>query len=467
MKKTFSILLAICCLLTACMSGCAAETPAAGEEFTLVLQIDNPIMTVNGTEKEIDPGRGTVPVIDHDRTLAPVRAIIEEMGGTVAWDEETQTATLTYEDGTIRLTLDSATAYWQDTAYALDAAPVSINDRTMMPIRFIAECFGFAVDWNAEQQTITITKSAQAGDPSPVPTASPTPTETPDASSSALVVYFSATGNTEALAEKIAQAAGADLYEIVPEVPYTSEDLNYNNDGCRANQELNSDARPAIQPLPVDAAQYDTIILGYPIWWGQCPPPVRTFLESYDFSGKTIMPFCTSGSSGISGSLSKIRELCPDSTITEGFRGTASTTEEQIDTWLDENGFTAAEPATGTDAAETARMRLITGRGDIVIRLRDNDAAQRLADMLPLELEFSDFNNTEKIAYPPEEIDVSNTEAGTAPKAGDLTIYAPWGNLALFYQDGSYSSSLVPLGSVEEGAEYMTDLGGTIRAELE
>ncbi|HIV02532.1 MAG TPA: NAD(P)H-dependent oxidoreductase [Candidatus Aphodoplasma excrementigallinarum] len=210
----------------------------------------------------------------------------------------------------------------------------------MMPIRFIAECFGFAVDWNAEQQTITITKSAQAGDPSPVPTASPTPTETPDASSSALVVYFSATGNTEALAEKIAQAAGADLYEIVPEVPYTSEDLNYDNDGCRANQELNSDARPAIQPLPVDAAQYDTIILGYPIWWGQCPPPVRTFLESYDFSGKTIMPFCTSGSSGISGSLSKIRELCPDSTITEGFRGTASTTEEQIDTWLDENGFT-------------------------------------------------------------------------------------------------------------------------------
>ena len=110
MKKTFSILLAICCLLTACMSGCAAETPAAGEEFTLVLQIDNPIMTVNGTEKEIDPGRGTVPVIDHDRTLVPVRAIIEEMGGTVAWDEETQTATLTYEDGTIGLTLDSTTA---------------------------------------------------------------------------------------------------------------------------------------------------------------------------------------------------------------------------------------------------------------------------------------------------------------------------------------------------------------------
>ena len=72
----------------------------------------------------------------------------------------------------------------------------------------------------------------------------------------------------------------------------------------------------------------------------------------------------------------------------------------------------------------------------------------------------------QKYAYPPEEIDVTNTEAGTAPKAGDLTIYAPWGNLALFYQDYSYSSSLVPLGSVEEGAEYMADLDGTIRAEL-
>ena len=85
--------------------------------------------------------------------------------------------------------------------------------------------------------------------------------------------------------------------------------------------------------------------------------------------------------------------------------------------------------------------------------------------MLPLDLNFSDYNNTEKIAYPPEKIDTSNTTSGTVPKAGDLTIYAPWGNLALFYRDWSYSSSLIPLGSIESGVERIPALDGTIRAE--
>lgn len=86
--------------------------------------------------------------------------------------------------------------------------------------------------------------------------------------------------------------------------------------------------------------------------------------------------------------------------------------------------------------------------------------------MLPLQLVFSDYNNAEKIAYPPNEIDVSDSASGTAPKAGDLAIYAPWGNLALFYEDAEYSSSLVPLGSVEAGAEHMDALDGPSHVEL-
>ena len=271
-----------------------------------------------------------------------------------------------------------------------------------------------------------------------------------------LTLFFSCTGNTHTLAEKIHIAAGGDMAEIIPAEPYTSADLNYNNSSCRANQELNSDARPAIRPLEVDVTQYDVILLGYPIWWGQCPPVVRTFLDSYDLSGKTIMPFCTSGSTGISGSLSKIRELAPDSTVTDGFRGTSSTGAAQIEEWLSDNHFTEAV---------FMRMKLATADGDIIVKLENNNAAKNLAAMLPLDLNFSDYNNTEKIAYPPEKIDTSNTTSGTVPKAGDLTIYAPWGNLALFYRDWSYSSSLIPLGSIESGVERIPALDGTIRAE--
>lgn len=455
MKKVVSMLLTLCFMFSlVSITGCAAENVTAEEGFSLILQVGNPMMTVNGTQQEIDPGRGTVPVVVNDRTLVPIRAIIEAMGGTAEWEEETKTASLAYENNRIRLTIDDTTAYFNDEAYTLDVAPTVINDRTMLPIRFVAERFQFNVGWDGEQQLITITKDVQTDTPdtTPVP-------EEPEVSggSNAAVVYFSATGNTRALAEKIAAAAESELYEIVPSEPYTSEDLNYNNDSCRANQELESDARPEIEEMDLDIAAYDVILLGYPIWWGQCPPAVRTFLESYDLSGKTILPFCTSGSSGISGSLSKIRELAPDSTVTEGFRGTASTTNTQIEQWLDSNHFTETV---------SMRIKLATADGDIIIKLENNSAAENLAAMLPLDLDFSDYNNTEKIAYPPEEIDVSDTAGGTAPGIGDLTIYAPWGNLALFYRDGNYSSDLLPIGSIEIGVEYIPALDGKVHVEL-
>ena len=117
-----------------------------------------------------------------------------------------------------------------------------------------------------------------------------------------LVAYFSATGHTKAIAEFLQTALDADLYEIVPQEPYTSDDLDYNTDGCRANREQNGDAaRLAISGSVEDMAGYDVVFIGYPIWWGQAPKIVDTFLESYDLSGKTIVPFCTSGGSGMGG----------------------------------------------------------------------------------------------------------------------------------------------------------------------
>lgn len=118
--------------------------------------------------------------------------------------------------------------------------------------------------------------------------------------SKTLVTYFSASGVTAKIAKELAEITGADLYEIRPETAYTSEDLNYMNKKSRSSVEMNDPAsRPALADKDADIAAYDVIYVGYPIWWGVAPHVVNTFLESYDFSGKTIIPFATSGGSGI------------------------------------------------------------------------------------------------------------------------------------------------------------------------
>ena len=115
-----------------------------------------------------------------------------------------------------------------------------------------------------------------------------------------LVAVFSASGVTEKVGREIARIAGADFYEIVPKAIYTDADLNWNNSQSRSSVEMNDpSARPEIAGTVADMASYDTVIVGFPIWWGVAPRIIETFLESYDFSGKKIIPFCTSGGSGV------------------------------------------------------------------------------------------------------------------------------------------------------------------------
>lgn len=150
-----------------------------------------------------------------------------------------------------------------------------------------------------------------------------------------LVAYFSATGTTEQVAQQAAEILGADLYEIVPEEPYTEADLAYYTGG-RADQEQDDpNARPAIIGGVEDMNQYDTVLLGYPIWHGQAPRIISTFLESYNFAGKTIIPFCTSHSSGVGSSADDLHDLCPDTvTWAEGMRFASGTSSEEIQSWL-------------------------------------------------------------------------------------------------------------------------------------
>lgn len=190
---------------------------------------------------------------------------------------------------------------------------------------------------NADSNTADEPKNDAAAD-----TADPAPTEeTPESTGSkVLVAYFSATGHTKAIAEYLQAALDADLYEIVPQEPYTDADLDYNTDGCRANREQNDDsARPAISGSVNNMDGYDVAFVGYPIWWGQAPKIVYTFLESYDFSGKTITPFCTSGSSGIGESLSGIQALAPDADWLTGQRFSADAGAADVQSWVDNLGL--------------------------------------------------------------------------------------------------------------------------------
>ena len=151
-----------------------------------------------------------------------------------------------------------------------------------------------------------------------------------------LVAYFSCTGTTKPLAEYVAEYLNADLYEIKAETPYTSEDLDYNASGSRANKEQDdASARPAISGKVEDMDKYQTVVIAYPIWWGQAPRIISAFLESYDFMGKTIVPFCTSHSSGIGSSDTNLHSLVDGGTEwKDGKRFAAGASEKEITEWL-------------------------------------------------------------------------------------------------------------------------------------
>ena len=157
----------------------------------------------------------------------------------------------------------------------------------------------------------------------------------------ALVVYYSATGNTGEAAVYIAGAIGADVFEIVPAVPYTSEDLNWNNPESRVSVEHAQKEAGTLQPVPLADAtpdnwdSYDTVFIGYPIWWGEAAWPVDTFVQSNDFTGKTVIPFCTSASSGLGESGQLLAELAGAGDWMEGQRFRSSVSESDVQTWLD------------------------------------------------------------------------------------------------------------------------------------
>ena len=174
--------------------------------------------------------------------------------------------------------------------------------------------------------------------PSSLPESTESSTETSTETGKTLVVYFSATGNTEQAAGYIADITGGDLFELEPVDPYTDEELDWTVDGSRVNQEHEDESLRDIE-LVADTMDnwdsYDTVFIGYPIWWGIAAWPVDSFIEANDFTGKTVIPFCTSSSSGLGQSGELLAEMAGTGNWQEGHRFSSSVSEADVQEWLD------------------------------------------------------------------------------------------------------------------------------------
>ena len=243
--------------------------------------------------------------------------------------------------------------------------------------------------------------------------------------SNTLVAYFSVTNHTEALAKFAQEHLECDLFEIVPVQEYTSEDIDYNSD-CRANREQNDEtARPQIKNKIEDMSKYDTIVLGYPIWWAQAPKIMYTFIESYDFTNKTILPFCTSGSSPIGSSATNLAKSAPKANWLEGKRFAAGTNKETFNSWLDEN-----------IKKDTNNMNLYIDNQKVDVTWEDNDSVKELNTILPLSINMHEYGGFEQTGSIGKSIARNDIQLDVVP--GDIVLYS--GNqISVFYSASSWS----------------------------
>lgn len=254
----------------------------------------------------------------------------------------------------------------------------------------------------------------------------------PEKESETLVIYFSRTGNTQKIAGYLTELADADSYVIEAAVSYTDADIKYQDSTCRANKEQNDKAvRPEIAEPIESIDEYDIIFLGYPIWWGQEPRIIDTFLESYDFSDKTVIPFCTSGSSGIETSEKNISELVTIGDQLAGRRFPASATKEDVKAWYD----TLPLKEEKTDN----KLKISINGTELTATLADSTAAKELAEKLkaePVTVTLNEYGGFEKVGKLPWSL--TKTDESIVTEAGDIMLYQG-DQMTIFYNSNSWS----------------------------
>ena len=285
-----------------------------------------------------------------------------------------------------------------------------------------------------------------------------------DATTSASVLL---PGNTAKMAGWIQQKVGGDLFSIVVSELYSSD---YDECLDRAADEKAENARPELVNHVDNIEDYDVVFLGFPNWWYTAPMAIFSFIEEYDFSGKTVVPFCAHGTGGLAGSVTDITAALPDSTeVLEPigvYRPDIDSAQPVINEWLEGLGFEEREADIGVENTERKLKMTVKGQ-EVAITLYDTPAANALYDMLPLDLNFEDFNGIEKISYLSQELPTEGEPDGCDPDVGDLCLYAPWGNLSIFYQDFRYSDSLIMLGHIDSGMDVISEMEENTSTVLE
>ena len=263
-----------------------------------------------------------------------------------------------------------------------------------------------------------------------------------------LVAYFSFTNTTKGIADSMADILGADTYQITPTEAYNSDNSNYYDENTRAYQEQYgpASARPAINAT-LSSTDYDVVLLGFPIWYGKVPRVVLTFLDTYDFSGKVVIPFCTSGSTGISTAQTELQSTYSTVKWKTGARLNGYTTE-QLKTWL--SGF----------GVNNAPFKLTIGGTVFNAELANNATAQAFDALLPTTLSMTELNGNEKYKYLGTTLPTNASCPGTI-HAGDILLY---GNncVVVFYKSFSTSYSYTKIGKITDptGLEAAVGAGG-------
>lgn len=273
-----------------------------------------------------------------------------------------------------------------------------------------------------------------------------------DGRSDVLVVVFSATGTTKRVAEKIAVQTGAGLKEIIPAAPYSSADLNYSDSGSRTSREQNdATARPAIAEN-ISIEGYKIVYLGYPIWWGQAPRILSTFVESHDFSGVTVIPFCTSGSSDIGQSDDALAAQAGSGNWVQGKRFSGSVTESELKKWIDDTKPTETE---GADMEKT--LRLIINDTEVAVEWEKNESVDALTELVSakdLTIQMSMYGGFEQVGSLGRSLPRNDVQTTTS--AGDIMLYSG-DKIVVFY--GSNSWAYTRLGRItDQSAADMTRL---------
>ncbi len=270
----------------------------------------------------------------------------------------------------------------------------------------------------------------------PQPEPVPEPSLPDESGEKILIAYFTRSGNTEKLADMISDKTGGTKFRIETETAYPQD---YDAVLEQASEEREQNARPLLKTRVENMSDYGTVFLGYPIWFGDTPMAIHSFLESYDFTGKKIIPFCTSGSSSPQTSYASVRASVTGVEVLEGFwiQGTsAGKAQDAVSRWIDRLGITGENQSQRTAGSEEGKVKITAGNTVFYAGLEDNSSAKAFREMLldgPITIRMSDYGDMEKVGSLGKSLPANDENITTGP--GDLILYQ--GNSLVIYYDAN------------------------------